>query len=261
MTQLTTDLSDPLLALLGHDPTLVDAVEVGPWFSVERIRQYRQFLPDLPFHLHGGDLLTEVGAVPGAVGRIAAYVAAAGSPWVSLHLCAWRRRQLGIMLRQGWRLPIPSAGRALRRVVEQVQRLQEALAVPLLLENVEPLPWPGYDWHAQPDTIREVVARTGCALLLDTGHARIAAAALGMTAQDYVRALPLVRVRQVHASGPRERAGRLVDAHEPLSEEDYTLLTFVLTRTQLNVLTLEYIREGEALRAQLVLLRAISRAG
>lgn len=261
MIALSTDLSDPLLELLRHDPTLVDAVEVGPWFSAERIRAYRLLLPALPFYFHGGDLLAEVGAVPGAAGRIAAHVAAADSPWVSLHLCPWRRRQMAVMLRQGWRWPMPGAGQALRRLVAQARRVQGDLAVPLLLENVEPLPLPGYELHCQPAFIRQAVARAGCALLLDTGHARIAAQALGMTAWDYVRMLPLERVRQVHVSGPREVAGRLVDAHAPLEEADYALLADVLAHTRPDVLTLEYIRESVPLRAQLARLRGMLRQG
>jgi uncharacterized protein (UPF0276 family) len=53
------------------------------------------------------------------------------------------------------------------------------------------------------------------------------------------------------------RGGRLVDAHEPLSDRDYALLEHVLARTQPEVVTLEYIREREALREQLCRLRSI----
>jgi len=74
---------------------------------------------------------------------------------------------------------------------------------------------------------------------------------------DYLGGFPLKRVAQVHVSGPRMRGGRLVDAHEPLQEVDYALLDFVLAQTQPQVVTLEYIREREALREQLFRLRGI----
>jgi hypothetical protein len=83
------------------------------------------------------------------------------------------------------------------------------------------------------------------------GHAQVSAAVLGMVVRDYVNRLPLARVVQVHVSGPRLRAGRLVDAHEPLQARDYDLLDFVLARTDPQVVTLEYIREREPLREQL----------
>jgi uncharacterized protein (UPF0276 family) len=51
------------------------------------------------------------------------------------------------------------------------------------------------------------------------------------------------------------RDGRLVDVHEPLRETDYELLESVLDRTQPQVITLEYTREQNALRQQLLRLR------
>jgi uncharacterized protein (UPF0276 family) len=78
-----------------------------------------------------------------------------------------------------------------------------------------------------------------------------------MDIRDYVKSLPLDRVVQVHVSGPRMQGGGLVDAHETLQATDYELLDFVLARTDPKVVTLEYIREREALRDQLGHLRAI----
>ena len=96
-----------------------------------------------------------------------------------------------------------------------------------------------------------------CGFLLDIGHAHVSAEVLGVDMHDYLSSLPLHRVVQVHVSGPRMRYGRLVDAHEPLQEIDYELLDFVLERIQPQVVTLEYIREREALQEQLFLLRGL----
>ncbi len=40
MIQLTTDVSGPLLELIRDDKAPIDAVEVGPWFSVQQIHDY-----------------------------------------------------------------------------------------------------------------------------------------------------------------------------------------------------------------------------
>ncbi len=61
----------------------------------------------------------------------------------------------------------------------------------------------------------------------------------------------------MHASSPRMQDGRLVDAHQPLQEEDMRLLEFALARCQPQALTLEYIREKDALRDQLCALRGL----
>jgi uncharacterized protein (UPF0276 family) len=253
--ELTTNLSDPLLDLVDNGQAPIDGVEVGPWFSLQQIHAYRQRLPEMPFYFHGGNLIAKVGWFPGAVAKIAAYVQSTGSPWASMHVSMWFPGMVSLMMGRGWRLPRPNVQRATRRLIRQVQRLKDALGVPVILENMPSLPFDGYEFEADPGRITAVLDKTGCSFLLDTGHASVTAAALGLEAQAYVSALPLDRVVQVHVSGPRMQAGRLVDAHQPLQEADYALLGFVLSKTRPRVVTLEYIRERDALRDQLYRLR------
>ncbi|MDX2163075.1 MAG: DUF692 family protein [bacterium] len=51
------------------------------------------------------------------------------------------------------------------------------------------------------EAVTRVIEEAGCRLLLDTGHARITADALGLDVHDYIRALPLARLREVHQVG------------------------------------------------------------
>ena len=80
---------------------------------------------------------------------------------------------------------------------------------------------------------------------------------MGCSTPDYLMRLPLERVRQIHVSGPRPRYGVLVDAHEPLQEEDYGLLQNLLDVTTPRALTLEYDRNEDALKKQVSQLRDI----
>jgi uncharacterized protein (UPF0276 family) len=253
--QLTANLSDPLLELLRDGEAPIDGVEVGPWFSLPQIRAYRTALPDVPFTFHGGDLIDRVGWVPGAISRIAAYLHCTGSPWVSMHITLWLPGFLWLMLKRGWRAPLPDPARATRRFIRQVKRLARAVSVPVLLENVEPLPFDGYDFEVRTERITQVLEETDSDLVLDVGHARVSAAVLGVDDLDYLSGLPLERTAQIHVSGPRVRDGRLVDAHEPLQEIDYALLDHVLARSSAQMVTLEYIRERDPLREQLLRLR------
>jgi len=255
--QLTTDLSDPLLELVHNSEAPIDGVEVGPWFSVQQIRDYRQRLPELPFYFHGGDLIERVGLIPGSVSKIAAYLHGSESPWVSMHITMWLPGMVWLMLRRGWRMPLPNPERATQRFIRQVRRLAGSIQVPVVLENTEPLPFEGYDFEVQTERITCVLERAECGFVLDIAHARVSAAVLGVDVYDYLSGLPLDRVVQIHVSGPRIREGRLVDVHESLQETDYALLDFVLRQTQPQVVTLEYIREREALREQLFRLRDI----
>ena len=255
--QLAADVCDPLLELLRNDEAPIDAVEVGPWFSVRQVRDYRQALPQLPFYFHGGDLIERVGFFPGAISRIAAYLQCTASPWVSMHITMWLPGMIWLMLRRGWRMPLPNPERAARRLIRQVVWLARATGATVILENMAPLPFEGYDFEVRAERITEVIEKTECGLVLDTGHARVSAAALDVDVHDYLSDLPLARVVQVHVSGPRVRDGRLIDAHEPLQEIDYALLDHVLSRTDPQVVTLEYVRERDALREQLVRLRDV----
>ncbi len=255
MILLSADLSDPLLELLRQQPTLVDALEVGPWFSPAQIQEYRQELPGYPFYFHGADLLAQVGSDPGAILQLSAYLDATRSPWVSMHLGLWPPVELERMRQTQVRSRLPDVDQASHYLVWQARTVAHIFSVPLLLENVEPQPYPGCEFEVQPELISQLIENTGCGFVLDLGHALVSASVLGMDIGDYLSALPLGRVEQVHLSGPRLQEGRLFDAHEPLRPEDYDLLAFVLARSNPRLVTLEYIRQPGPLLVQLIRLK------
>ena len=253
---LSADLSDALLALMQKDEHLVDAVEVGPWFTVQQIRNYRQSLPDMPFYFHSSDLIEGVGITSEWVPKFDDYLASTGSPWASVHLSVWQPGDVGKM-KAGQRVPLPDPESGAGRIIGKVNLLASAIHVPVLIENIEPLPFEGYTYWSKPDFIGLVLEETGCEFLLDTGHVRISAESLGIGIQDYLRDLPLERVVQVHVSGPRRVEGLLVDAHQPLQDEDYDIFAFILGVTQPKVITLEYIQKADALLEQLKILKSL----
>ena len=117
-----------------------------------------------------------------------------------------------------------------------------------------------------PEAIYRVVEETACGFLLDMAHARLAAHYLGINIHEYISALPVSRIREIHITGVQyfdgrwiERMrqagveinviqrfmGRLVD-HLPMTREDWEL--FVWSMEQVNsgmwkrpwVVTFEY---------------------
>lgn len=257
MIQLSANLCDPLLQLIRAGEAPIDAVEVGPWFRLRKIVEYRKMLPQMPFYFHGANLISRVGIIPGALAEIAAYVKQTVSPWVSMHMTFWLPGMVYLMHRFHVQMPPPDPARAAQRFIAQVDRLAHALPVPVLLENNEPIPFRGGLLEVQPQYISEMLAKTGCEVLLDLAHARVSAAAMQVNIEDYLACFPLERVRQIHVSGPRLRNGRLFDAHEPLEQADYDLLEFLLERAHPQIVTLEYIRDAAAMRDQFQLLRGL----
>jgi uncharacterized protein (UPF0276 family) len=115
-----------------------------------------------------------------------------------------------------------------------------------------------------PAFISSVIEETNCGLLLDLAHARVAACYQDEPVRHYLARLPLNRLVEIHVSGPRSlpasdgaSGGRLFDAHEPMQEADYALLTWVLERTRPQAVTLEYSKDRAQLKAQLDRLRTL----
>ena len=74
-------------------------------------------------------------------------------------------------------------------------------AAQVVIEN-EPGGWqPGAAPGIEPALITRLVEESGCGLLLDISHARLAAGRLGLDERAYLQALPLTRVRELHVTG------------------------------------------------------------
>jgi len=152
----------------------------------------------------------------------------------------------------------PPAEMLVRRFVRKVKRLQARETLPVILENMAVLHPGKYRFESDPQVITRVLEETGCSMLLDLSHARIAAQERVMPVEDYLLALPLDKVVQVHVSGCRERDGVLYDAHQTLQEADYALLKWVLPHVKPDWLTLEYFREDRsAVKEQVMKLKSI----
>jgi uncharacterized protein len=81
----------------------------------------------------------------------------------------------------------------------------------------------------QPAAVCHVVERTGCGLLLDLSHARLAALSQGLDARAYIEALPVARLAELHVTGIGVNQGRLAD-HVRLSEGDWPEVAWALGR-------------------------------
>ena len=80
---------------------------------------------------------------------------------------------------------------------------------------------------ADPVIFSNVVKDTGCQLLLDLAHARISADTMGIDVKDYIRALPVDRLSEMHVTGIQLFSGVLTD-HFKMNEEDWELLDWAL---------------------------------
>lgn len=180
--------------------------------------------------------------------KLAALLAQTDTPWINLHLGAAPEDHPDIPVLSVAPEHVARVGDALiRDVASVVARFGPERVV---VENI----FGYYGRHLRaavlPETIRRVVAETGCGFLFDLSHARLAAAELGMDAEVYIAGLPLVRLREMHVTGVQtvdaawvdflrrggidestvsRLAGRTID-HMPMTDADWDSFAWALAQ-------------------------------
>lgn len=114
-------------------------------------------------------------------------------------------------------LPLPLGRESLQRLAGNIDRVQEVLGRPILVENPSVYLAPAPQEIAEPDFIATLCRRTGCGWLLDINNIYVSAANLGFDPEDYLGAVDPRLVGEIHLAGhARERhAGGdlLIDDH------------------------------------------------
>ncbi|MYN04121.1 DUF692 family protein [Pseudoduganella sp. DS3] len=111
-------------------------------------------------------------------------------------------------------LPLPYTREALDAICDNIDQAQEALGRSMLVENPS-----SYLAYAE-STMREwefiaaMAKRTGCGLLLDVNNVFVSASNHGFDPLDFLRGIPMERVRQIHLAGHSQGNGLLVDTHD-----------------------------------------------
>ncbi|TMR27417.1 DUF692 domain-containing protein [Nonomuraea zeae] len=164
---------------------------------------------------------------PARLAHLAACAQALDAPLVSEHLAFVR----GGGIEAGHLLPVPRTRESLRIVTENVRRAQDALPVPLALENVAAMfGWPE-DELTEAQFLAELVDRTGVALLIDVANLYTNQFNLGLSAVAALDALPLEHLAYVHVAGGYEHGGIWHDTHTTAApQEVLDLLTELCTR-------------------------------
>jgi hypothetical protein len=253
MPQLAAVYSTYLQELLSQKKISLDAIEFTPWQPVSSLPKILPGLADYELYFHGSNLTARMLLLLSERSHLSDALRLTHAKWFSTHISLLPPGWVWLALRFGIHLPAPPLEWLLFGYIRDVKRLKaEHNSIPLLLENMPVEPRRVYKQFKSPQVISEVLEKTGCGLLLDLPHARIAAEAFGMEAIDYIRQLPLDRVVEIHTSGPQRRPdGILIDQHGVMQAEDYDLLQWALAHTPVKLVTLEYFKDRNGLEAQL----------
>jgi uncharacterized protein (UPF0276 family) len=130
--------------------------------------------------------------------------------WISDHLC-WT----GVAGRNAHDLlPLPYTEEALAHVVARVRTVQDFLGRRILLENVSSYVAFRDSQLTEWDFLSEIAVRADCLILLDVNNIYVSAVNHEFKALEYLNAIPLGRVQQIHLAGHENRGDYLIDTHD-----------------------------------------------
>jgi uncharacterized protein (UPF0276 family) len=110
-------------------------------------------------------------------------------------------------------LPLPYTAEALDHVVRQVDRVQERLARPILVENVSSYVEFVASEMSEWEFIVALARRTGCGILLDVNNVYVSARNHGYEPEVYLDAIPGELIGQVHLAGHTDFGAYIIDTH------------------------------------------------
>lgn len=244
MASATAPTSGPS-AGLGFKPEHFGAAmatsAAGLWFEVHaenymvaggsRLAMLDTLRASFPVSLHGVGMSLASAERPDPT-HLAALAALAGrcEPFLISEHLAWSRlgeRSFPDLL------PFPRTAEALYCISRNIDIVQETLGRTILIENPSHyLPLTGHE-RSETEFLSELVARTGCGLLLDLNNVVVSAHNLGFAADDYLDAFPWRAVGEIHLAGHAAdpELDLLIDSHgATVSEPVWTLLRHALAQ-------------------------------
>ncbi|MEV7735330.1 DUF692 domain-containing protein [Streptomyces sp. NPDC088921] len=233
---------------IGWRPEIADAVERMPgidWVEAvaenlcpghlpESLRRLRERGVTVVPH---GVSLGLGGADRPDAGRLLALAERAealGSPLVTEHIAFVRAGgplTASARLEAGHLLPVPRTRDALDVLCENIRIAQDALPVPLAVENIAALiSWPGEEM-TEGQFLYDLADRTGVRLLIDVANLHTNHVNRGEDPAEALAELPLEALAYVHVAGGFERDGVWHDSHaHPVPRPVLDILTDLASR-------------------------------
>lgn len=147
--------------------------------------------------------------------------------WISDHLC-WTGTD-GTNLHD--LLPLPYTEEALAHLCPRIDRVQEFLGRPLVLENVSSYVSYTSSAMSEWEFLSALAARTGCRLLLDVNNVYVSSRNHGFEPRDFLDHVPVEAVQQFHLAGHLDLGTHVIDTHDaPVRDEVWELYGYALRR-------------------------------
>jgi uncharacterized protein (UPF0276 family) len=237
-------LRSPIEALLREHSDRIDWLEVITEMFLFDMRQREAVLSlsgQFTLVPHGVELSIGGDEEPDSayLDAVAEFVAMAGSPWFSDHLCFTRAGAIAV----GALIPLSRTYEVAALVAGRAQRIQDHVGVPFLLENVSTYFDVGGEL-SDAEFVTEILERCDCGMLLDVTNVYNNSVNLHFDPVEYIDAIPLERVLQFHVAGGTWANGLLQDDHSAdVHEQAWELLEYALPRSRAKGVLIE--RDGK----------------
>lgn len=130
--------------------------------------------------------------------------------WVSDHLC-WtgvHGKNMHDLL------PLPYTVETLKHLVGRIQQAQDLLERRILIENVSSYVTFTSSTMTEWDFLAELLEAADCYILLDVNNIYVSAFNHGFDPIDFLNAIPVNRVQQMHLAGHTNNGDHIVDTHD-----------------------------------------------
>ena len=182
-----------------------------------------------PLVMHGVSL--SIGSTApldtGYIARVRALAARCEPEWISDHLC-WTGTD-GANLHD--LLPLPYTVEALEHLAPRIDRVQELLGRPLVLENVSSYVSYTSSAMSEWEFLTALARRTGCRLLLDVNNVYVSSRNHGFDPREFLDGVPVEAVQQFHLAGHLDLGTHVIDTHDaPVRAEVWDLYAHAVRR-------------------------------
>jgi uncharacterized protein (UPF0276 family) len=147
--------------------------------------------------------------------------------WISDHLCWTGQNQVNLHDL----MPLPYTKEAINHVAARIREVQDYLGRQLVIENVSSYVTYREDEMTEWDFIAQITKAADCHLLLDVNNVYVSARNHGFDPMDYINAMPIDAVRQLHLAGHTDYGSYVVDTHDqPVPDPVWKLAAKVFER-------------------------------
>ncbi len=132
-------------------------------------------------------------------------------------------------------LPLPYTEEALNHLASRVAQAQEILGRQILMENLSSYVRYAHSTLSEWEFLTELVARSGCGLLLDVNNVYVSAVNHRFAPMTYLNNIAPAMVGEIHLAGHTRRLHLgepfIIDTHDqPVSAEVWDLYDYAVTR-------------------------------